>query len=82
MICSACGGIHKGDFSSEIAYMNFEKKLLEASQKGDLAEIGKVQTGGPFLKLRYLCNRCGRCWQLTVPDQAFRGEWKEWYAIK
>lgn len=76
MICSTCE-IHKGSFPSENAYMNFEKILSKASRKGDLTEIGKLQTGGPFLKLRYLCNKCGRCWQLTVPDQAFRGEWKE-----
>lgn len=76
MICSACD-IHKGGFLSENAYVKFEKILSEASRRGDLTGIGKMQAGGPFLKLRYLCNRCGRCWQLTVPDQAFRGEWKE-----
>lgn len=76
MICSACD-IHKGGFSSENAYVNFEKILSAASRKGNLAEVAILQAGGPFLKLRYLCNRCGRCWQLTVPDRAFRGEWKE-----
>ena len=76
MTCSACN-IHKGDFPSEAAYLSFEKILLDATDKGDLTAMGRVQTGGAFLVFRYLCSRCGSFWQLTAPDQAFRGEWKE-----
>jgi hypothetical protein len=76
MTCSACN-IHNGSFSSEAAYISFENALSDATKKGDLTAVGRVQASGPFLEFRYLCNRCGSCWQLTAPDQAFRGEWKE-----
>lgn len=75
MSCSACT-IHRDGFSSEAAYLDFEKKLSDVIAKGDLKEAGRVHQSGPFLKLRYVCNRCGSCWMLSVPDQAFRGGWE------
>ncbi|MEJ2802350.1 hypothetical protein WAE61_10745 [Comamonadaceae bacterium PP-2] len=76
MTCSACN-LHKGGFSSEAVYSTFEERLLMATDKGDLIIVEGAQDDGPFLKSRYVCNKCGSCWQLIAPDQAFRGEWKE-----
>lgn len=48
-----------------------------AIDKGGLIVVEGVQDDGPFLKSRYVCSKCGSCWQLIAPDQVFRGEWKE-----
>lgn len=76
MSCPICA-IHKGGFLSEAAYVAFDKKLSRAMTNCDLTEIEREEPCGPFLKFRYLCNRCGSCWLLSVPDQAFRGGWEE-----
>jgi hypothetical protein len=76
MTCSYCE-IHNGGFSSEKAYVEFEEVLFEALRFKHLHEIGKPPDGGPFRRRRYVCNKCGRHWQLTAPDQAFRGDWSE-----
>lgn len=76
MTCSKCA-IHSGDFVSESDYLKFSKKLSNGVMSGDLTKIGQAQSSEPFLKFRYACTCCGAHWTLSVPDQAFRGEWKE-----
>lgn len=61
---------------SDSAYLAFKKDLECALDKGILTETAP-DFGGSFIQSQYLCNRCGSCWQLSVPDQAFRGGWEK-----
>ena len=76
MSCSKCA-LHRRDFASESDYFKFSKTLSESVTKGDLTKIGHEQPEGPYLRIRYACMHCGANWILSVPDQAFRGEWRE-----
>ena len=62
---------------SEASYVGFSKKLSGAVSSGDLKRDERPLPSGPFVRVRYACNRCGACWLLSAPDQAFRGEWEE-----
>jgi hypothetical protein len=76
MTCNVCPTRNQR-FPSEADFLAFEKKIQSLVGVGALKSIGRVDNGGPYLSFKYQCTSCNKYWQLTTPDQAFRGEWKE-----
>lgn len=76
MSCAVCA-IQKGAFRTEADYREFRTKLAKRVDSGNLEKVADESGSGPFYVFRFACRRCGACWILSVPDQAFRGGWEE-----
>ena len=57
--------------------MDVKKQINSLIKEGSLFVLGEVDPTGPFIIIKYKCNKCGQLWVLKVPDQAFRGGWYE-----
>jgi len=76
MSCILCN-LRQSEFSSEIAYLGFKKKLQAMVDAGLLTKVHREKSSGAFLSTEYLCNKCKSRWMLFEPDQAYRGGWNE-----
>ena len=76
MSCSNCN-LKKGPFRTEKIYLDFMDQIRFLVKEGNLSKLGEIEPKGPFITLKYKCNKCGQNWVLQVPDQAFRGGWYE-----
>lgn len=76
MICETCS-IHKEKFKTQNNYLAFKKELYFLVSEGLLKMLKQFDNNSPFDFYIYQCNVCKKKWLLSVPDNAFRGGWKE-----
>jgi hypothetical protein len=75
MSCIACN-LHNGNFKTEKNFHELNELLQQLVENSKFEFLGKKESTR-FLEVRYLCRYCNTIWILSVPDQAFRGGWRE-----
>jgi hypothetical protein len=60
-------------FLTEESFLNFKTHVKFLIHIGCLADLSESVTKGPFKENTYACLECKQQWNLTEPDQAFRG---------
>ena len=71
MSCESCdpSGRHEiGGFTTESDFVNEQSRIRELIASG---KASVVKTNG--WETEFVCDECGQQWQLSTPDQAYRG---------
>lgn len=76
MNCLICQELKKEIRWEKDSFDNIKKKLNSFVEEKKLSNIGQQNLKSPFLVINYRCSQCSCIWELTYPDQAFRGGFK------
>jgi hypothetical protein len=75
MSCISCN-FYEGGFKTENDFREFEDLLQRLVRDEKFVCLGEI-INSKFFDIRYQCKCCGTAWVLSIPDQSFRGGWRE-----
>jgi len=79
MSCSECTlGTPNGidGFPTEKSFLEYRKIINGLVLNKKLIHLEHIKETGPFRKTFYMCSLCNQKWELTDPNQAYRGGFK------
>lgn len=75
MSCINCK-LRNGSFKTEKDFREFEELLQNLVKDSIFLCLGQINESR-FFEIKYQCQCCNTIWILSIPDQSFRGGWRE-----